>query len=124
MSANSITVSVDVQYMEDRSLPEQDHYLFAYTITLENNGSQDAQLLTRSWLITDSEGKKTEVQGPGVVGKQPVIKAGERYSYTSSAAFQTPVGTMQGSYHFRAADDSTFDIEIPCFRLAVPGILH
>lgn len=124
MNEQTITVQVAVQYLDDRSLPEKDHFMFAYTITITNNGHQPVQLLARHWLITDANGQKSEVEGPGVVGEKPVIGAGQDYTYTSSAVLPTPLGTMQGKYDFAADDGQPFSAPIPCFRLAKPGIVH
>lgn len=120
----NIKVKVNVAYLEHQSLPDKDHYLFAYTITITNEGSEAAKLLTRHWQITNGEGEISTVNGPGVVGKQPTLAPGEHFTYTSSAAIETAVGSMQGYYSFQSQTGLLFDIEIPAFRLARPGILH
>lgn len=119
-----ISVSINVSYLENQSLPDQDHYLFAYTITITNEGEEAAKLLTRHWQITNGEGEVSNVNGPGVVGKQPDLQPGEHFTYTSSAAIETAVGTMQGYYTFQSQTGTLFDVEIPTFRLARPGALH
>ena len=120
----SIEVEIETQYIEEQSLPDQDHYVFAYTITIHNSGDVPAQLLRRHWVITDANNKVQEVKGEGVVGEQPRLKPGERYRYTSGTMLETPVGTMRGSYQMIADDGHTFDAEIKPFTLALPGILH
>jgi ApaG protein len=120
----SIQVEVETQYVEEQSLPDQDHYVFAYTITIYNSGSVPAQLLNRHWIITDANNRIQEVKGEGVVGDQPHLKPGEQYRYTSGTMLETPVGTMRGSYQMRADDGVEFDAEIPTFTLSMPRTLH
>ncbi len=119
-----IQVEVETQYVEEQSLPQQDHYVFAYTITIRNRGSVPAQLLSRHWVITDANNKVQEVRGEGVVGEQPHLKPGEQYRYTSGTMLETPVGTMRGSYEMVADDGVKFDAEIPVFTLSMPRTLH
>ena len=120
----NIQVEVETQYVEAQSLPDQDHYVLAYTITIHNAGSIAAQLLSRHWIITDANHKVQEVKGDGVVGEQPHLKPGERYRYTSGTMLETPVGTMRGSYQLIADDGVEFDAEIPLFTLSMPRTLH
>jgi len=120
----SIEVEVETQYIAEQSLPDQDHFVFAYTITISNRGDIPAQLLRRHWVITDANNKVQEVKGEGVVGEQPHLKPGERYRYTSGTMLETPVGTMRGSYHMIADDGVEFDAEIPQFTLSMPRTLH
>ena len=120
----NIKVEVETQYVEEQSLPDQDHYVFAYTITIHNLGTIPAQLLSRHWIITDANHKVQEVKGDGVVGEQPHLKPGERYRYTSGTMLETPVGTMRGSYQLIADDGVEFDAEIPLFTLSMPRTLH
>ncbi len=98
--------------------------MFSYTITIRNEGSVPARLLTRHWIITDSNGKVQEVRGEGVVGEQPYLKPGQGFRYSSGAVLETPVGAMQGSYQMVADDGEQFDAPIAAFRLAMPGLLH
>ena len=119
-----IHVGVETAYLPEQSSPEDQHYVFAYTITLENTGTIAARLLTRHWVITDGNGKEQEVRGEGVVGEHPYLKPGESYRYTSGTVLDTPVGTMQGSYQMVADDGSRFDAEIPVLGLATPHVLH
>jgi len=120
----SIQVEVETQYVKEQSLPDQDHYVFAYTITIYNSGSVPAQLLNRHWIITDANNRVQEVKGEGVVGEQPHLKPGEQYRYTSGTMLETPVGTMRGSYQMLADDGVEFDAEIPAFTLSMPRTLH
>jgi ApaG protein len=101
-----------------------DHYVFAYTITIENVGTVPAQLISRHWIITDASGEVQEVRGLGVVGRQPLLQPGEKFAYTSGCQLDTPVGTMRGSYQLTAVDGRQFEAEIPEFTLAVPHVLH
>jgi len=119
-----IKVSVETFYVEGQSQPEQDKYVFAYSITIKNHSLCSAKLLSRYWLITDANGKEVEVQGEGVVGEKPTIGPGESYKYTSGAVIDTPVGTMQGHYTLRNEFGTEFDAPINVFRLARPNILH
>jgi ApaG protein len=120
----SIEVEVETQYIAEQSLPDQDHFVFAYTITISNTGGVPAQLLSRHWVITDANNKVQEVKGEGVVGEQPHLKPGESYRYTSGTMLETPVGTMRGSYHMIADDGVEFDANIPQFTLSMPRTLH
>jgi len=119
-----IAVRTRAQYLEEQSRPDQDHYVFTYTITITNTGTVPAQLISRHWIITDSNQRVEEVRGLGVVGEQPLLKPGESYEYTSGSALATPVGTMRGSYQMVAEDGARFDAPIPEFTLSVPRILH
>jgi len=116
-----VQVTAVAEYVADQSRPQDDHFVFAYHITVLNTGSVRAQLLARHWVITDGNGKMQEVHGQGVVGEQP---PGQAFRYTSGCVLATPVGTMQGSYRMRADDGHEFEAEIPAFMLAVPKALH
>ena len=120
----NIQILVETDYIEDQSSSSDDRFVFAYTITIENTGVMPAKLLTRHWVITDSNGKIEEVEGEGVIGEQPVIQPGEAYSYTSGAILETDVGTMSGSYQMIDEDGRPFDANIPEFVLSVPRTLH
>ena len=119
-----IRVDVETSYLEEQSDPRERKYVFSYTITLRNEGSVPAKLLTRHWIITDANGKVKEVRGDGVVGEQPHLKPGQGFRYSSGAMIETPVGAMQGSYQMVADDGEKFDAPIAPFRLAMPGILQ
>ena len=119
-----ITVSPKVTFLAEQSDPEKNHFVFAYTITVTNTGSVAAQLVSRHWIITDAEQRVQEVRGQGVVGKQPVLKPGESFEYTSGASIPTPVGTMRGVYQMVGEDGRSFEAPIPLFTLSVPRTLH
>jgi ApaG protein len=120
----TIDVQVRTRFVPDQSRPDDNRYVFAYTITLHNAGSVPAQLLTRHWVITDANGKVEEVRGDGVVGEQPWMRPGDNFEYTSGAVLETPVGTMGGSYLMLADDGTRFEAPIPPFTLTVPRTLH
>lgn len=120
----SIDVKAEPTYIPAQSDPQEDRYVFAYTITLQNTGDVAARLLTRHWVITNANGEVQEVRGDGVVGDQPHLRPGESYQYTSGSIMETPVGSMRGSYQMVADDGTQFDAEIPMFTLAVPGSLN
>lgn len=120
----NISVTVETDYVQNQSDPDNARYVFAYTITIKNNGSSSAQLIGRRWLITDANDKIQEVRGEGVVGKKPYLQPGEIFTYTSAAVIETPFGYMQGSYYLIADDGIEFDTEIPAFRLSIPHSLH
>ena len=117
---DGIRVSVQSLYLADQSSPRDDRYVFAYTITISNEGARTAQLRTRHWIITDGRGSVEEVKGDGVVGEQPRLAPGQSFQYTSGCVLTTPVGTMQGSYRFWRDDGSYFDAQIAPFSLASP----
>jgi ApaG protein len=110
--------------LESQSAPEAGRYVFSYTITIHNAGSVPARLLSRHWVITDSDGKVQEVRGDGVVGEQPHLVPGQSFRYTSAAMIETPLGTMRGEYQMVADDGQLFDAEIAPFVLAIPRVLH
>lgn len=122
--SHRIRVEVETNYLADQSDPGGKRYVFAYTITIRNEGDEPAKLLRRHWLITDADGKVQEVHGEGVVGEQPHLKPGQGFRYSSGAILETPVGSMQGSYSMLSDDGAQFDAPIAPFRLAMPGILH
>jgi len=117
---DGIRVRVQSTYLPDQSNPRDDRYVFAYTITISNEGARSAQLKTRHWIITDARGEIEEVRGDGVVGEQPQLAPGQSFQYTSGCVLQTPIGTMQGSYRFWRDDGSHFDATIAPFSLASP----
>jgi ApaG protein len=121
---HEVSVSSQTQYIPDQSDEQGGRYVFAYTITIRNNGSVPAQLVSRHWIITDARNQVQEVRGLGVVGAQPLLKPGESFEYTSGTAIATPVGTMRGSYQMVAEDGTRFDAPIAEFTLSVPRVLH
>jgi ApaG protein len=121
---HKIRVDVETNYVEEQSDPRERRYVFAYTITLRNEGQVPAKLLSRHWIITDANGKVQEARGDGVVGEQPHLKPGQGFRYSSGTMIETPVGAMQGSYQMVADDGERFVAPIAPFRLAMPGILQ
>ena len=124
VALNNIRVDVETRYIADQSNPEQNYYVFAYTITIQNKSQQIAQPLTRHWVSTDSNQTVQEVRGDGVVGEQPLLKPGEQFVYTSGTMLETAVGTMKGSYQMLADDGLQFDATVDEFVLSTPRVLH
>ncbi|WP_133405838.1 Co2+/Mg2+ efflux protein ApaG [Parashewanella tropica] len=119
-----IRVEVTTEYIDDQSSPDEDKYVFSYTITIINLGDKKATLKDRHWIITDGNGEQTEVQGDGVVGETPTIPPNSAYQYTSGTLLDTPLGFMEGFYGMVTEDNKDFKAPIPMFRLAAPGALH
>jgi ApaG protein len=121
---HNIDIDVETAYLEEQSDPDNNRYVFSYTVTIRNEGTIPAKLLTRHWVITDANSKTQEVRGEGVVGEQPHLSPGEAFQYTSGTVLETPVGSMRGSYQMIDDDGEAFDADIPAFTLSVPRILH
>ena len=119
-----IDISVTTQYLQEQSDPENNRYVFAYTIGIENKREQAVKLLSRHWIITDDNNKVEELRGSGVLGQQPMIAPGQVFHYTSGAVLTTGFGTMQGSYEMLSADGETFAAPIPAFLLSRPLSVH
>ena len=119
-----IKVDALVKHLVEQSDEADNRYVFSYTITVTNHGESTVQLLSRHWIITDSNNQVQEVRGQGVVGEQPVIKPGQSFAYTSGSVLATPVGTMTGSYQMVDEDGTKFDAPIAQFVLSVPRVLH
>ncbi len=124
LATNLIDIKVQTQYLPDRIPESEDKYAFAYQVSIENKGTNSVTLLNRYWLVTDGNGKKTEVAGEGVVGEQPTIAAGKSYQYTSGAVLDTPVGSMKGHYEFKSVFGDVFTAPIEVFSLAVPNLVN
>jgi ApaG protein len=124
MPKYEFSVDVRPQFVPEHSNPDEDKFLFAYTVTIRNTGDVTAQLISRHWIITDAHNKVEEVQGLGVVGEQPVLKPGEAFEYTSGCPIATPVGSMRGTYQCVAEDGTRFEAPIPEFLLSMPRTLH
>jgi ApaG protein len=124
MALYEFSVSVTTKYVEQQSNPAASKYVFSYTITVKNIGSMKAQLIARHWIIKDGNGNEEQVRGLGVIGYQPLLVPGQEFEYTSGAALETPVGSMQGSYLCVAEDGVQFDTAIPEFVLSLPRTLH
>ena len=121
---NQIDIDVVTTFIPEQSEIENERFVFAYTVTIHNSGSESAKLLNRHWLITDANGKTQEVRGEGVVGEQPYLKPGQSYQYTSGTVIDTPVGSMQGEYEMTNDDGTRFMAPIEPFSLAYPQALH
>lgn len=117
MSKYQFRVQVSPQYLAEQSDPQQELYVFAYTITITNSGEISAQLISRTWNVNDAKGHTERVKGLGVVGQQPLLKPGEAFEYTSGTRLRTPTGTMHGSFFCVAEDGEKFDTDIPMFVL-------
>ena len=120
LETRRIRVAVKPAYLDDQSDPEDDRYVWSYTVTIENRGAEPVQLLSRYWSIVDGTGRIQEVRGPGVVGAQPVIAPGESFQYTSGCPLETASGTMSGRYQMMSASGESFEAEIPAFLLESP----
>jgi ApaG protein len=119
-TTRSIRVTVNPVYLEEQSAPENDHYVWAYQVEIQNQGEDVVQLLTRHWKITDSMGRVQEVRGAGVVGEQPVLNPGESFQYTSGTPLGAPSGIMVGTYEMESASGRRFDVAVPAFSLDSP----
>jgi ApaG protein len=119
-TTHSIRVTVTPNFLDDESSVERARYVWSYTIEIANLGGGPVQLLSRHWEITDSNGVRQEVDGPGVVGEQPHIEPGDAFTYTSGAPLSTPSGLMVGSYVMRDAEGERFEVDIPAFPLESP----
>lgn len=117
-------VDVETTYVVEQSDPDENRFVFSYTITIRNEGQVPAKLLARHWIITDADGKVQEVKGDGVVGEQPHLKPGDGFRYTSGAILETPVGSMYGTYQMIADDGNEFIADIQPFTLSMPNTIH
>ena len=119
-----LRVRVRADYAPERSNPARAEWFFLYTIRISNEGAETVQLLTRHWIITDGNGQVEEVRGPGVVGEQPILKAGESFEYTSGCPLATPFGVMKGTYQMITAGGERFDATVAPFTLSEPYTVH
>ena len=119
-TTHSITVKVKPFYLDEQSTPDEDHYMWAYQVRIENQGAETVQLLNRHWKITDAQGRVQEVRGAGVVGEQPILQPGEAFEYTSGTPLPTPSGIMVGTYERTTASGQKFKVDIPAFSLDSP----
>ncbi|MDC0126755.1 Co2+/Mg2+ efflux protein ApaG [Methylophilaceae bacterium] len=119
-----VLISVQTEFIEERSFISANKYFFSYTVTIENHGTQSVQLISRHWIINNAHDEKFEVKGEGVVGEQPTIQPGEIFSYSSGTEIDTPLGNMLGTYHMVTEEGISFDAKIPKFELNMPRILH
>lgn len=119
-TTRGVKVTAFPHYLPEHSAPEDDHFVWAYTIQLENYGNEEVKLVSRHWQITDAQGVKQEVRGPGVIGQNPVLKPGESFRYTSGTALGAPSGVMLGEYEMVTDKGEIFQIDIPAFSLDSP----
>ena len=119
-TTKKISISVSPYYLEDQSEPEDQHYVWAYQVTINNLGKEVVQLKNRYWKIIDSNGTHQEVKGEGVVGEQPVLNPGEKFEYTSGTPLNTPSGFMEGYYEMETKNGFIFEASIPQFSLDIP----
>ena len=119
-----VRVRVQSEYAPDRSQPSKSQWFFLYTVTITNEGTENVQLLTRHWIITDGTGHIEEVRGPGVVGKQPILRPGESFEYTSGCPLTTPFGMMEGTYQMITEKGDRFDATVAPFTLSEPYTVH
>lgn len=119
-TTEGVVVRVRPQFLEDESKPEEHRYVWAYHVEIENTGTRTLQLMTRHWRITDRDGRVQEVNGPGVVGQQPVLKPGEKFAYSSGCPLLVPSGMMQGVYRLADEAGDLLDVKIPLFALDSP----
>jgi ApaG protein len=119
-----VKIIVRPQYLDGQSKPDENHYVWAYTITIENHGRETVTLRTRYWKITDANGHVQEVRGAGVVGEQPTLKPGDTYSYTSGCPLKTSSGFMVGAYQMQLTSGEFLNVEIPAFSLDSPHEKH
>lgn len=115
-----ISVRVEPLYLDDKSEPDEDYYVWAYKVVIENQGEETVQLRRRHWRITDAAGRVQEVAGEGVVGEQPILAPGEAFEYTSGTPLSEPSGVMMGSYRMETDSGEEFDVAIPAFSLDSP----
>ena len=122
--AKSVDISIKTAFIPSQSNENDEQFVYSYTITIQNNGLETIKLISRYWLITDANAEESVVSGEGVVGEQPVISAGESYTYTSGCLLKTPLGSMQGHYNMLTKDQDLIKVDIPVFSLAKPNILN
>jgi ApaG protein len=124
MNLHEISITVKTQFLPEQSDPDNRQFAFAYTITIKNTGTASIQLIARHWFITDGDNDVQEVRGLGVVGQQPLLRAGEQFEYTSWATLPTPAGTMRGEYFCVTEEAQFIQAQIPEFALVMPRTLH
>ena len=119
-----VSISVQTEFIEERSFVEDNKYFFSYTVTIKNQGAKSVQLMSRHWIINNAHNDRFEVKGEGVVGEQPIIKPGEIFTYSSGTEIDTPIGSILGSYQMVTENGIEFDAEIPEQKLNMPRTLH
>ena len=124
ISQFQVSISVKSEFIEEHSYVQENKYFFSYTVTIENQGLQSVQLISRHWIINNAHNEGFEVKGEGVVGEQPIIQPGDIFTYSSGTEIDTPSGSMLGTYHMVTEEGIEFDAEIPKFELNMPRTLH
>jgi len=119
-----IKITAEPVFLDDESRPEDNYYVWAYTIVIKNTGEEVVQLLNRYWMITDAIGQVREVRGPGVVGEQPILHPGDSFEYTSGTPLSTTTGIMVGSYEMTTNSGEKFEVKVPAFSLDCPYAVH
>ena len=119
-----VKVSVESMYSAEHSSPQHNRWFFLYTIRITNTGAETCQLVSRHWIIRNATGDVEEVNGPGVVGEQPVLEPGHSFEYTSGCPLDTPFGSMEGTYQMVTNEGAEFDAEIARFDLREPAAFH
>ena len=117
-----INITVNPYFLDDQSEPEEQHFVWAYQVTIDNQGNEKVQLKNRYWKIIDSNGSEQEVKGEGVVGEQPILNPGEKFEYTSGTPLSTPSGFMGVHYEMETKNGKKFEAIIPQFSLDIPFI--
>lgn len=120
-TTHDVVVRVIASYLAEQSDPVENQWVWGYMVEIENHGQETLQLISRHWIITDALNRVEEVRGPGVVGEQPVLKAGEAFRYTSACPLGASSGTMRGSYQMATDGGELLEVEIPAFSLDLPG---
>lgn len=120
LMTREIVVRVEPEFMAEESAPEEDYYVWSYTVEIENHGTETIQLRARQWQITDASGRTQEVHGEGVVGVQPVLAPGDGYEYSSGTPLTTPSGLMAGTYTVQTDTGELFEVRVPAFSLDSP----
>ena len=119
-TTKNISITVNPYFLEEQSEPDDQHYVWAYQVTIDNQSKEKIQLINRYWKIIDSNGTKQEVSGQGLVGEQPVLNPGEKFEYTSGTPLSTPSGFMEGYYEMETIEGVKFEAYIPQFSLDSP----
>ncbi len=113
-----IRIEASSVFLSDYSKPKKNEYLFCYRVSITNDSDKTVQLMSRHWIIIDSNSHREEVVGDGVLGKQPVLAPGENHTYFSFCNLKTHFGTMEGGYFFADQSGAEFKVGIPRFFLA------
>ena len=123
-ATKGVRIFVKPEYVESESDPKGDFWFYIYHVTIQNEGSETVQIVSRHWIITNGEGVVEHVRGPGVVGEKPILSTGESFSYTSACPLNTSIGTMHGTYQMKTENGDIFDAKIAPFLLAEPNSLN